>query len=258
MWYPGHIEKAKRKIKEFVKAVDTVLIILDARAPLATTAFEMGIFKNKQLIFVLNKADIANDNYTKIWKKKIAHTNPVVVFHKKMSSKQLKDFVIKNSKSKYGEIRLLVAGVPNVGKSTIINKFSEKKNVKTGAIPGITRGIQWINLGRIKLLDTPGILYSKLFNKDIAAKLLLIGSIPFESVSDYEIVKKAFEIFKVEAKVEETYEEFIEKFGASRGFLGKGGVCDIERSQSTFFKLVSEGKMGKFTYDKEVNLWMQK
>ncbi|MBO8161384.1 MAG: ribosome biogenesis GTPase YlqF [Thermosipho sp. (in: Bacteria)] len=255
-WYPGHINKAKRKIKEYLKAVDSILIVLDARAPLATTAFEIDIFKGKNLLFVLNKSDIANNELTTRWLETIGKSAPVISFNKNESISKIKNFVLKNAKSKLNETRLLIAGVPNVGKSSIINKISGRKSAKTGAAPGVTRGLQWINLGKIKLLDTPGIVFAKLFNKDIAAKLLLVGSLPIENMDNYDIISRAFELFKTEAGINENFEEYIEKFGKSRGFIIKGGKCDFERSKNTFFKLLSEGKLGKFTFDKEFSNWI--
>ncbi|SHH47185.1 GTPase [Thermosipho atlanticus] len=258
VWYPGHINKAKRRIKEYLKAVDSILIVLDARAPLATTAFEIDIFKGKNILFVLNKSDIANNELTTKWLQTIGQTAPVISFNKNDSISKIKNFVLKNSKTKLNETRLLIAGVPNVGKSSIINKISGKRSAKTGATPGITRGVQWINLGKIKLLDTPGIVFAKLFNKDIAAKLLLVGSLPIENIDNYDIISRAFDIYKTEANVEEDFEDYITKFGLSRGFISKGGKCDFERSKNIFFKLLSEGKLGKFTYDKDFSMWIYK
>ncbi|MBT1247167.1 MULTISPECIES: ribosome biogenesis GTPase YlqF [unclassified Thermosipho (in: thermotogales)] len=258
MWYPGHISKAKRKIKEYLKAVDTILIILDARAPLATTAFERELFFGKKILYILNKSDLADENYTNLWIKKISEKSPVISFSKKEPVSKIKKFIKSFSKEKLKETRVLIAGVPNVGKSSIINKISGRKLAKTGMAPGITRGLQWINLGNVKLLDTPGILYSKLFNKDIAAKLLLIGSLPVESIEKYDIITRAYELFKDELNINKSFEEFLEEYGKQRGFISKGGIVDFERTKNNIFKSISEGKFGRFTYDKEVNLWMQK
>lgn len=256
IWYPGHISKAKRQIKEYIKAVDSILIVLDARAPVATTAFELDIFKGKNLLFVLNKSDIANEEITEKWIETIKNSFPVISFNKNESINKIKKFLLLNTKSKLNETRVLIAGVPNVGKSSIINKISGKKSAKTGANPGITRGLQWINLGKIKLLDTPGILFAKIFNKDTAAKLLLIGSIPIENIENYEILTRAFEIFRAEASIKENFETYVEKLGRSRGFLLKGGSIDFERSKNTLFKLISEGKLGKYSYDKDFSKWI--
>lgn len=255
VWYPGHISKAKRQIKEYIKAVDSILIVLDARAPLATTAFEIDIFKGKNILFVLNKSDIADKETTAQWIQTIGRTFPVISFNKNESIRKIKNFLLKNTKEKLNEVRLLIAGVPNVGKSSIINKISGRKSAKTGAAPGVTRGLQWINLGKIKLLDSPGILYAKVFNKDIAAKLLLVGSLPIETIDNFEIISRAFEIFKNEAGIQESFDDYVEKFGKTRGFLLKGGTVDFERTKNTLFKLISEGKLGNFSYDKDFSKW---
>ncbi|AMW32738.1 ribosome biogenesis GTPase A [Fervidobacterium changbaicum] len=246
-WYPGHVQKAKRQIKENLKKIDIVIIVLDARAPVATTSFELKIFKDKQCVFLLNKSDLADPKYNKEWVSEISKSYPTLLVNKETNRRELLNF-LKSIPTKYANPRIAVVGVPNVGKSTIINKILGKHKAKTGAQPGITRGVQWVNVEGFTVLDSPGILFSEIFSKDIAAKLLLIGSLPLENIDD-EIFDHAFSVYALASGVQKDLYQFLEEFGRSRGLLKKGGQIDYERAKILFFKEVSEGKHGKLTYD---------
>jgi len=249
-WYPGHVQKAKRQIKENLKKIDTVIFVLDARAPVTTTSFEMNIFRDKEKIIILNKSDLANKNYNILWKNEISKSFPVLLMGKETSGKSIINLV--KSSSKKENPHLAVVGVPNVGKSTIINKIIGRHRAKTGSQPGITRGVQWVSIDGIVVLDSPGILYSEIYSKEIAAKLLLIGSIPVENLND-EIYEIAFNIYKNVAEIDKDFYTFLEEFGKKRGLLKKGGTVDFEKAKMLFFKKLSEGKMGQFTYDTDFN-----
>lgn len=253
MWYPGHVQKAKKQIKANIKKIDIVLIVLDARAPIATTSFEIKLFKDKTKLFILNKSDLADENYNRLWLEEISKKIPTLLVNKDTSRKELLDFVKRNSNKDNPHIA--VVGLPNVGKSTIINKILGRHKTKTGAQPGITRGVQWVNVDNLTVLDSPGIIYSEIFSKEIAAKMLLIGSIPIENVSD-DICIEAFQIFKKTLNQEVEFYTVIEELGKKRGLLKKGGVVDFERAKFLFFKELSEGKLGRYTYDRELSkLW---
>jgi len=250
VWYPGHVQKAKRQLKESLKKVDIVLIVLDARAPVATTSFEIKMFKDKNYAFLLNKSDIANPEYNKIWLEEISNYAPAMLLDKNTNRRDIIKF-IKTIPSKYDNPRIAVVGVPNVGKSTIINKILGKHKAKTGAQPGITRGVQWVTVEGITVLDSPGILFSEIYSKEIAAKLLLVGSLPAENVSD-EIFDYAFGIYSSIANFQGALLEFLEEFGRQRGLLRKGGNVDFEKAKLLFFKDLSEGRFGRLTYDVDV------
>ncbi|PLV56880.1 ribosome biogenesis GTPase YlqF [Thermotoga sp. SG1] len=250
-WYPGHIEKAKRQIKDLLKLVNTVVEVRDARAPFATSAYGMD-FSRKNTIIVLNKVDMADEKITKEWVdffrkkgKKVIITyrdEPRQVFLRKLRLDRL--------------ARVLVVGVPNTGKSTIINKLKGKRASSVGAQPGITKGIQWFSLENgVKVLDTPGILYKNIFSKDLAAKLLLVGSLPLDRIDDHEVFEKAFDIFKRYQKVEEDFTTFFENFAKRRGLLKKGGVPDLDRAIRVFFTELSQGKLGRISFERpdEIN-----
>ncbi|MCX7653497.1 MAG: 50S ribosome-binding GTPase [Fervidobacterium sp.] len=246
IWYPGHVQKAKKQIKENIRKVDIILITLDARTPVATTSFEIKIFKDKTKIFLLNKSDLSDPNYNRLWLKEISNQFPAILTNKDTTKKELVSFIksVINKENPH----IAVVGVPNVGKSTIINKLLGRHKAKTGGQPGITRGVQWVSVEGLTVLDSPGILYSKIFSKEIAAKLLLIGSLPIESASD-DIFEMAFSIYKNAAALDIELYTLLEDFGKKRGFLKKGGIIDIERARFSFFKELSEGKFGRYTYD---------
>uniref|UniRef100_A0A7C5Y973 Ribosome biogenesis GTPase A n=1 Tax=Fervidobacterium nodosum TaxID=2424 RepID=A0A7C5Y973_9BACT len=245
-WYPGHVQKAKRQIKENLKKIDIVIIVLDARAPVATTSFELKLFKDKTKIFLLNKSDLSNEQINKLWLEEISREFPTLLVNKDTQRKEIISTIKKVTTMENPHIA--VVGVPNVGKSTIINKILGRHKAKTGAQPGITRGVQWVNVEGVTVLDSPGILYSEIFSKEIAAKLLLIGSLPIENVPD-DIYEVAFDIYKSASNLNGDLYTTLEEFGRKRGLLKKGGIVDLERARFLFFKDLSEGKLGRFTYD---------
>ncbi len=250
IWYPGHVQKAKRQLKENLKKIDIVLIVLDARTPVTTTSFELKLFKDKTKIFILNKSDLADERYNRMWKEEISKSYPTMLVDKNTNRKEILRMISRHSR--YENPHISVVGVPNVGKSTILNKIIGQHKAKTGAQPGITRGVQWISVDGITILDSPGILYSEIFSKEIAAKLLLIGAVPVENVTDdlYEI---AFGIYESASSSEVDMYSYIEEFGKKRGLLKKGGMIDFEKARLMLFKEISEGKLGRYTYERDLS-----
>lgn len=256
MWNPGHIAKAKRRIAELVRAVNYILEIRDARAPHATGAYEREkLFRGKKSVIILNKADIAEDSVTDEWVEFYEERGEkVVVSRKGDRSKKL----IKEIFGERSSVKALVVGLPNVGKSSFINRIKGRRAVKVGGVPGITRGVQWIQINEnVRLLDTPGIIYTELFSKELMAKLLLTGVLTVEQVEDWETRSKAFEILmkRYPGVVKDlagdvvSYEEFVEEFGRRRGFVRKGGVVDTETASHKFFHEVYTGKLGKMSFE---------
>ncbi len=255
MWNPGHVAKAKRRMAELVKAVNYVIEIRDARAPYATGAYEREkLFKGKKSVIVLNKADLADERVTKEWVEFYSERGErVIVSQKGDRSKTL-------MKKLFGEgnIRALVVGLPNVGKSSFINRIKGKRSLKVGAAPGITRGVQWLQISdSVRIIDTPGVVYSNLFSKRLVAKLLLVGSLTVEQVDDWEIYSLAFEILKDRnpglirdlAGDVSSFDEFVENFGRRRGFIQKGGVVDTNVAAHKFFHDVYTGKLGRMSFE---------
>ncbi|GAB6189952.1 ribosome biogenesis GTPase YlqF [Marinitoga arctica] len=265
MWYPGHIKKAKSKIKTYLKTVQGVLELVDARAPYASRAYEYeDLFKTKDRIILFNKVDIADEKNLKFWEKYYKNKGYKIL---KTSLKNisvrsfLTKVVYKSFPKKFSELRVMVAGIPNVGKSTLINSIKGKKALRVGNTPGVTRGLQWISVNdQFMLLDTPGILYSEIYNKKILYKLILIGSLKPEEDEKEFAIEYAFNFFKEKYpkiimnalksdNIPEDYTEFLTFFAKRRNFISSGNNYDIERAMSTFLKELADGKYGKVVYD---------
>lgn len=268
---PGHIQKARRNIRELLKAVDLILELVDSRIPYTGRAYEEeALFLNKPRIIVFSKTDLADEKALNLWKEFYARNEKIPFIDVSLkeidSVKKLKKFitdVLKGIRVKFKDKRIMVAGIPNVGKSSLINALAGKKIAKIGNEPGITRGIQWISIGKeIKLLDTPGILYKKVDHPPIYKKLCLVGSIKnFEDLD--EILDFGFDLLKNryrniladyasigEKEIEDLqYQQFLEKFAEKRRFLKKGGILDLERAKQTFMKDLVDGKIGRVIYE---------
>jgi len=265
MWYPGHIEKAKSMIKKNLKLVNAVVEILDSRAPYASRAYEEEqLFRNKKRIIILNKKDLCDMKKTKLWERYYKEKGEDV-FSLSLNELNVKDFFLKNIypivPQKFNEKSLMIVGIPNVGKSTFINRLKGKKSAAVGNKPGITRGLQWITVSRdLKILDTPGVLFPKLFSKNLINKLILIGSLKAEDAELDDALFYLFDSLKRDypnilgSALEEwgnceNAAEFIEKFSMNRNFLKKGGIPDYERGRNIFLKEITEGKYGGITYE---------
>ena len=191
-WYPGHMTKAKRMMEENIRLIDLVIEIVDARVPMSSRNPDIDkLASNKARIILLNKADLADDYVTNKW---IAYFNSKNIYCLKLNSrdnsgvKQVNNLIqtacadkIERDKSRgimNRTIKAMVVGIPNVGKSTFINSFAGKASAKTGNKPGVTKGKQWIKLGKnVEMLDTPGILWPRFENQDVGMRLAMIGSI---------------------------------------------------------------------------------
>ncbi len=256
MWNPGHIARAKKKISELVKAVNYVVEIRDARAPYATGAYEREkLFRGKKTIIVLNKADLAEEKITEEWIEYFRDRGEkAIIAQKGDRSKSL----IKKLFGEKAAARALIVGMPNVGKSTFINRIKGRRSLKVGAVPGITRGVLWLQINeRIRFLDTPGIIYTELFSKKLIAKLILVGSIPPEKVDDWQHFINAFDILRekypgtirdIGGDVD-SFDEFIKLYGKKRGMLLKGGKVDMETAAYRFFYEIYIGKYGKMSFE---------
>ncbi|HAY98193.1 MAG TPA: ribosome biogenesis GTPase YlqF [Mesotoga sp.] len=264
MYYPGHIQKAKRQIQNYMKSVDGVVELLDARIPLTSRAYEAErLFQNKQRIVVLNKSDLADTEITSMWKEHFRAQGSGVV-EASLRSTDARNFIIREIvpllKSRFYEKRFMVVGMPNVGKSTFINRLKGKKSLAVGNRPGISRGVQWINVSKsISVLDTPGILYSELRSRQVTTKLLAVGSLPYEKFDPLDafemvlslIVERYGEV-PLEDYLGEKFangEEFVEKFCRRRNYLAKQGALDTTRGAHTFLREVAAGKAGRFSFE---------
>lgn len=197
LWYPGHIEKAKKNIQKNLKIVDAVVEMVDARIPYTSRAYEYErLFGNKQRILVLSKEDLADPAITLIWLKYFSKDN-IPVLKINLKSTDARRFLTKKIfpliRSRYVEKRIMIVGMPNVGKSTFINRLKGKKSLAVGNTPGVTRGVQWITISKqLMVLDTPGILYTRLHSPSIITKLAAVGSLPLEKLDVLETFKNVF------------------------------------------------------------------
>lgn len=275
-WFPGHMAKTRRLIKESLNLVDGVVELLDARVPYSSQNPELdGIIKNKPRIILLNKCDVANPTATAMWIKyfesKGAYAIPVDCKTGKglnkfddTVKKALANVIAKNeAKGMTGKpLRLMVVGIPNTGKSSFINRMGKNAKAKVADKAGVTKQNQWFVVGNgIELLDTPGVLWPKFDDPEVGDKLAFIGSVKDE-VTDKETI--ACRLLESLAKtnpnaIEERYKitgveglqgwEILEMIGKKRGFLIKGGEIDYERAAVIVADEFRGGKLGRITLE---------
>ena len=278
-WFPGHMAKALREISERIKVVDIVIEICDARAPLSSINPELfNIIKNKPRIMILSKKDLADENITKSWLKyfeekgyialamNLNKDNLDTIFN--ISKVCLKEKIEKDKRRglKPQPIRALVVGIPNVGKSTFINKLSKRKATNVGNMPGVTKAQQWIKIKNdFELLDTPGVLWPKFENQEIGTKLALIGTIKQDildksnlaySLLNYlfnehpEFLTNRYGIELVDEFNDENEIILLERIGRKRGLLKAKGEVEINRVEEIILKEFKEGLMGRYSLEK--------
>lgn len=278
-WFPGHMAKALREISERIKVVDIVIEICDARAPLSSINPELfNIIKNKPRIMILSKKDLADENITKSWLKyfeekgyialamNLNKDNIDTIFN--ISKVCLKEKIEKDKRRglKPQPIRALVVGIPNVGKSTFINKLSKRKAANVGNMPGVTKAQQWIKIKNdFELLDTPGVLWPKFENQEIGTKLALIGTIKQDildksnlaySLLNYlfnehpEFLTNRYGIELVDEFNDENEIILLERIGRKRGLLKAKGEVEINRVEEIILKEFKEGLMGRYSLEK--------
>ena len=278
-WFPGHMAKALREINDRIKVVDIVIEICDARAPLSSINPELfNIIKNKPRIMILSKKDLADENITKSWLKyfeekgyialamNLNKYNLDVIFN--ISKVCLKEKIEKDKRRglKPQPIRTLVVCIPNVGKSTFINKLCKRKAANVGNMPGVTKAQQWIKIKNdFELLDTPGVLWPKFENQEIGTKLALIGTIKQDildksnlaySLLNYlfnehpEFLTNRYGIELVDEFNDENEIILLERIGRKRGLLKAKGEVEINRVEEIILKEFKEGLMGRYSLEK--------
>lgn len=275
-WFPGHMVKTKREIKENLKLVDAVIEIRDARIPNSSKNPDIDqLCKGKPRIILLNKCDLANEKITKEWKKSLENSETVVLEVNALKNdglKNIKPALLKLLKEKHDRLkakglvkittRVMVVGIPNVGKSTFINKMARNNIAKTGDRPGVTKSKQWIKTSiGIKLLDTPGVLWPKFEDEQVGLNLAFTGAIKDEIMDieelAFNLVKKLEVDFKDELmtryKLEHLSEETIENLdniARKRGCLISGGNIDYNRIAVILLDEFRGGKIGRISLER--------
>ncbi len=272
-WYPGHIAKAEKKLKEQLSLVDAVIEVLDARLPLSSCYEDITrLLGQKPRLILLNKADLTHKNELKEFITLIEKQTqcPVIPTDAK-NSKDLKQIVNKAVELSEPRIqaimakgllrrpaRVMVVGMPNVGKSSIINKLTRSSKTKIGAKAGVTRQQQWVRINpQLELLDTPGIIPMKQDDQDKAKKLAFVNSISENAYSNEMVAQellnmlddKKAKIFREYYKLPEDKELTLDNISIERNWLQTGGSTDRERTAVYILRDFREGKIGKFILD---------
>ena len=276
-WYPGHMARARREIGEAVKLVDVVFEIIDARIPRASRNPILNeIIGEKPRVIVLNKADLADKEATQKWIKYFNSKNQIAVVADSNQGKGIKEATDATYKlmadkiSKQVEkgrtgagIKAMIVGIPNVGKSTFINKAAKKQTAEVGNKPGVTRKNQWVRLSEnINLLDTPGVLWPKFDDEVLARHLAYIGTIKDEILDTEELALRLIEELLVNHKRElyarykiaDDFEydmsyEVMDEIGRKRGCLVRGGEIDYTKVANIVLDEFRNGKIGNITLE---------
>ena len=278
-WFPGHMTKAKREMEASLKLVDMVIEIRDSRIPFSSSnPMLKQMINNKPYLILLSKDDKANPEITKQWVEYFKEEGIRCI-----SIDLLQDNVIKLVKQEVHSlmkpwtdrqisrgitpraIRVMVSGIPNVGKSTLINRIAKRKIAKTADKPGVTRSLQWIKLDKdVELLDTPGILWPKFDDPKIGLNLAVVGSINDDILDIEEIGVYAMKFIctnypnllkqRYDVEISDDPYEMFKRIGKSRNYLKKGEV-DIERTMKQFVNEVRNDKLGRISWEKidEIN-----
>lgn len=287
-WYPGHMAKTRKQIMNDLKLVDIVIELLDARIPVSSQNPDIAeITRNKKKIIVLNKSDLADEYKSKQWIEKFKEEGKIAVLVDSNKGKGIDECIrqienimqtdlnIQAEKGRVGrKIRAMILGIPNVGKSSFINRISKKSTAGVGNKPGVTRQKQWIRINeKIELLDTPGVLWPKFESEEIALNLAFTGTIKDDILERTEIayylVKFLLENYKSklcdrykldldvvdeilhnenQAENENVYEVFL-MIGKKRGCIMSGGVIDEEKTARILLDEFRSGKIGRITIE---------
>ena len=275
-WFPGHMTKAQRMIEDNIKMVDAVCEIVDARIPYSSRNPDIDrLSGDKPRLIILNRIDLADPKVTQRWKKyyqsrgfSVLETdaksgkgvNGFVPAVRELLSDKLKEYEAKGQVGR--TLRVMILGIPNVGKSTFINKVAGRKAAIAGDKPGVTRGKQWINIDAgLDLLDTPGILWPKFDSQEVGEMLAITNAIKAD-VLDKETLGANFmlrlrayypealkERYKFEPDPEANGFELLEQAAKKRGFLVSRGEYDIERMANTVLNEYHEGKLGRLSLE---------
>ena len=270
-WYPGHMKKTRELIKENMKMVDAVIEVVDARIPVSSrNPIIHELTGSKTRVIVLNKSDLSDEKANELWAEKMRAEGSRVLIMNCMSGEGVKKLfkmledeqTKKNSASQRQKaFRMMIVGVPNVGKSSLINRMMGKKSTQVGDRPGVTKGKQWLTLKNgMQLLDTPGILWPKFEDQQVGLNLAFCGSIKDEILDTetlalelIKVLREGYpELLKERYKLDEIKEtplEDMEAIAGKRGFLMPGKRVDYTRTANTVLDEFRGGKIGRVTLE---------
>ena len=275
-WYPGHIAKAERLLKEKLNLVDVVIEVIDARLPRSSSYSDIKkLLGEKPRLLLLNKSDLVSSDEIKDWCKVLEDETACPVFtidtKTNRSFNKIEKKVLELAEPRIQALmakgllrrpaRVVVVGLPNVGKSSIINKLTKSSKTKTGAKAGVTRQQQWVRINpNIDLLDTPGIIPMKQEDQERAKKLAFVNSVSENAYSSELVAKELLSLindnpeyvskFKEYYNLSEADELSLENIASSRNWIKSGSEADTERSSQYLLKDFREGKIGKFILDR--------
>lgn len=275
-WFPGHMAKARRQVTEKLKLIDVVIELLDARLPNSSrNPMIHEIIEKKPKLILLNKADLADQDVTKKWITYLErHEQTKALPIDAQSGKGVQQIatecrtLMQDMLQKRAEkgmqprsIRALIVGIPNVGKSSLINRLANKNIAKTGDRPGVTKAQQWIKVGNeLELLDTPGILWPKFEDQQVGLRLAASGAIKDEILDFQEVALYAVGYLKENypQRLQERYDleelaedrvELLEMIGARRGCLMRGGIIDYDKVCELLLRELRSGKLGPISFE---------
>ena len=270
-WYPGHMKKTRELIQENLKMVDLVVEVIDARIPCSSrNPIIDQLVGDKKRIIILNKSDLADAEENKAWSEFFKQEGNLVLAMNCMSGMGANQLIrllekIRDDKNKDAArkkpLRMMIVGVPNVGKSSLINRLTGKKSAKTGNKPGVTRGKQWLNLGNdMQLLDTPGILCPKFEDPEVGLNLAFCGAIKDEILDIATLCLELIKVLQVRypellmeryklTELGETALDTMELIAKKRGFILSGGRIDYERTGKTVIDEFRSATIGHITLE---------
>ena len=274
-WYPGHMTKTRRQMEADLKQVDAVCEILDARIPISSRNPDIdSICGNKPRIVILNRMDLADPNATKQWVNFFRSKGMAAITTDCKTKRGINDFqpavrsVLKEkierdaARGMKRSLRVMIVGIPNVGKSTLINQISGRKGAKAENRPGVTRGKQWVTVeGGLLLLDTPGILWPKFEDPNVGLALAFTGAVKEDVIDVEELACRLFSLlwkrypeavkgrYGIEMSADAQGYELLEAAGKKRGYLLARGEINIERMAKVLIDEYRSGKLGKLTFE---------
>ncbi|HKK96474.1 MAG TPA: ribosome biogenesis GTPase YlqF [Anaerovoracaceae bacterium] len=271
-WYPGHMKKTKELINENLKLVDFVIEVIDSRIPISSrNPIIDSLILNKERIIILNKSDLSDPKENDRWKAELKKSGSRVITMNCMTGANLSvlnrelDTIQKEKndlRNMNKPLKMMIVGIPNVGKSSLINRMIGKKSAQTGDRPGVTKGKQWLTIKNgMKLLDTPGILWPKFEDSNVGLNLAFCGSIKDEILDTTELSYELLKILENEYpkllinryKVDEIVEDTVSNMDAiamKRGFILPGKKIDYERFGRTLLSEFRAGLIGNITLEK--------